>query len=889
MEHSGRLVNTMHASDDTKVVLSYKNKNGDIVKSDNINFGGSFSVPDSKDIESNMNILSTFLDENVELDNEELLKFLGIRNEKIKAQQKIEDDFLNSRVVNKINQEYDSADLFKPKTGTVRGVISKFNVGTELPYKSEIDEEISVINQRIAAGELPAADEGKILKQAQENVREILKVEAITKAKKLFYADRSNKNLDQQSDDFIGSLLLAKSVENKIDDSNASLKILVNDQGTTNSALDLGFDILSGKNIDPKSVKLFEEKARSLGIEKPQVGFIGAVMQGEGDNTKWDITTQKEFVAAGTPDEFEEVTLTNGVKTTRTVLNLQKQLFNNYNARKVAYDKEVEKRTDLIMNLKEVDLINDVASKSYDDLKANIATAGLTGADLLVSAGYLTSKLLNTSLKYNRFGNPTQMSIDNDIDRELDKLYFGFKDTTIALQNRLRDRVDFDDAFTNPMNFSKFLLEESFVQLPILLSMAVGGAPAAYIMGASGKFGDMKFSNYMGDSNYEMADMIWMPAAYGLAEGVFAQVSTVPILRRFKDRFKGSTGSELLQQGSKEWIKDNWKRAIVYDPLLEWGAESLTQGSQNLIDGKPFLENMDHAGFSGFSISLMMGSSSLAVGTYQSSFSSFDQRQKIRTKQQELKSLGTEYNKLDKRTKEAKIIENQIKDARRELKIEIEKSAEMSNNNIREKHASFFIGLVNEQSKMQVDARTIVNSNQFSDGYKKEKLKQLEKDYNLIELYKEASLNSNNLMKYRPEFALLEKADAEEYNSIIEEATSQLEAKLDGKEPTPEQIKRQGYEVYLRRKVIEMNAQAGKNGELLTEYLTVADALVGLDIDDSLTDEAKAKARTNIMNGSNGWTSKNGTTNVIVDNQVANQKKNTGVHEIGHKVFLANT
>ncbi len=220
--------------------------------------------------------------------------------------------------------------------------------------------------------------------------------------------------------------MLAKSVENNIDDSNASLKILVNDQETNHNALELGSNIINGKITDSKSVKLFEEKARSLGIEKPQVGFIGAVMQGEGDNTKWDITTQKQFVAAGTPDEFEEVTLTNGVKTTRTVLNLQKQLFNNYNARKVAYDKEVEKRTDLIMNLKEVDLINDVASKSYDDLKANIATAGLTGADLLVSAGYLTSKLLNTSLKYNRFGNPMAMSIDNDIDRKLDKRYLGF-------------------------------------------------------------------------------------------------------------------------------------------------------------------------------------------------------------------------------------------------------------------------------------------------------------------------------------------------------------------------------------------------------------------------------------------------------------------------------
>ncbi len=207
-----------------------------------------------------MSILSTFLDENVELDNEELLKFLGVRNEKIKAQQKVEEDFKNSRVVNKINKEYDSPDLFRPKTATVRGVISQFDVGVEIPYKSEIDEEISVINQKISAGELPAANEGDIIKQARENVREILKVEAITKAKKLFYADRSNKGLDQQSDDFIGSLLLAKAVENDIDDSNATLKIYTNDQDKAHNTMKLGGDILSGKNTNQKDIKLFQDK-----------------------------------------------------------------------------------------------------------------------------------------------------------------------------------------------------------------------------------------------------------------------------------------------------------------------------------------------------------------------------------------------------------------------------------------------------------------------------------------------------------------------------------------------------------------------------------------------------------------------------------------------------
>ena len=381
------------------VKLVYKDKEGNVKKSDNIKFyydGG--GIPDSDAINSNIDIMSSFLNENVDLSEEELSQFLKNREQKIKTQRKIEQDFLDSRVVNKINKEYDSPDLFKPKTGKVRGIVSSFNL-LELPYEDEIKKEISIINQKITAGTLPSVKEGEIIKQARENVREVLKVEAVTKAKKLFYSDRSNKGLDQQSDDFIGSLLLAKSNENDLEDNSATIAVINNDQETAVSALELGAGILSGKNTDPEAKKVFLKMAANLGIEKPETGFVGAVIQGEGGDTKWDITTQKEFVAAGSPDEMEEVTLTNGVKTTRTILNLQKQLFNNYNARKVVYDNAVEERTDLIMKLNSADLINDIASKSYDDFTANIQSSLSMGKDLLVGGGYLTSKILNTSLK----------------------------------------------------------------------------------------------------------------------------------------------------------------------------------------------------------------------------------------------------------------------------------------------------------------------------------------------------------------------------------------------------------------------------------------------------------------------------------------------------------
>ena len=571
----GLSVNYAGGESDDRLNLTYTDKNGKVKTSKDLRFGdegflGINKIIGTDLINQNMEVLNTFINENIKLGDEDLLKYLGIRTQKIEEQKKIEFNFLQGDVVNGINDKFEDPNLFL--TYDKEGNANEFSIGEEFenqPYREEIVKEVKKLNNQVASGELPGATAEEIQDQALRNVRNLLKVQAITKAKKLFYADRSNTNEEIQSDDFIGSLFLKNEGENDLKNLDEDLRITVKDANLDYDVLNRGVNILNGQDNTPSNIKQFEKDAVLLGVTKPKKAFIGSVMSGKKDNAEWDIMTQKEFVEAGNPTELEEITLTNGVKTTRTMLNLQKQVYNSFVARRENYDILVEKRTDLIMDLQNNDMINNVAMKDYNDLSANIATAGLGFYDMFSQAGYLTGKLLNASLRFDKIDSSGyKMLQTNDLDRILDQMNVEQSKTSTILTDRLRDKVQFEDAFTNPVNFTKFLMEESFTQLPILLSMAAIGAPAAYIMGASGKFSDMKFSNYMGTTNYDDADLIWMPAAYGMAEGAFAQVSTVPILRRFKDRFKGNIGnSELVTKGAKEFIQENWKRAVVYDPL----------------------------------------------------------------------------------------------------------------------------------------------------------------------------------------------------------------------------------------------------------------------------------------------------------------------------------
>ena len=94
---------------------------------------------------------------------------------------------------------------------------------------------------------------------------------------------------------------------------------------------------------------------------------------------------------------------------------------------------------------------------------------------------------------------------------------------------------------------------------------------------------------------------------YGLAEGVFAQITTVPILKRAKLNWLDDGAEQIVDNSTRNYFKSK-ASGLVHEPLLEAAGEVATVGTQNLIDGKPFVEGMDHAGASGFGFGLIFGS-----------------------------------------------------------------------------------------------------------------------------------------------------------------------------------------------------------------------------------------------------------------------------------------
>ena len=135
-------------------------------------------------------------------------------------------------------------------------------------------------------------------------------------------------------------------------------------------------------------------------------------------------------------------------------------------------------------------------------------------------------------------------------------------------------------------------------QLPIFLAMAASGGSAAYVVGASsagGKMMDMQNEIATGTAEYSPLKLWGTSLGYGVAEGFFAQLTTVPILRRAKLNWMNGGKESVVNNSMKEYAKKQYT-GLIYEPILEAAGEaSYCWSRRNLMDGNPFMQGMDHA------------------------------------------------------------------------------------------------------------------------------------------------------------------------------------------------------------------------------------------------------------------------------------------------------
>ena len=866
------------------IFLSYTNDKGETVNSDELYFGtqATEGIEDSSKIISDQkNIIKNFFDKNLE--GVDLTEFKKIQKKKATEQIKAEADFMDSELVENINKKYQSDNLFTEKEG--KAIYSMgVKIGNEpnyMPYEKEIEEEIKKINNYIAQNNITSKENTpeKIRKDAENRVRNNLALKDINEEKALFYADTINKNIEDQIKNTVGSIAVKAVTKDEIIKNESEKQVLIKDQKLNREALEYQSGVLNGTiEADPVLEARYETTLKLLGINSEAEGFVSGMSF---DN----------FLKAGSPKNLEEVTLKNGVQTTRSVLKNQKLLFDQYKARDTNYNELVKVGDDLVDTVGDADFVNNLSVKNYNEAQANLRMIGSGFSSMFKDVGYLSAKLLNAGSQYT----PTEGSIGmfetNNVDRFLDAMSVNYDKEASLLTERYLNPVQFKNAFKDPLTFGKFMMQEISTQIPIYLTMAATGNVAPIVIGMSSsgsKLSDMKADIAMGEANYSSTDMAFKSLLYGVVEASLGTAPSVGIINKNKSRFlkglKNRSSSDLLSQGTKSYVKENFADAFIWEPLTEYATESLTTGFQNLIDGKPFTENMDHAGFSGFSMSLLMSGSSMAVSTYQSRFSSFDQRNSIRKKQQELSSLGQQYKKSslkDPNSEQTKLLKQEIDKANVSLNSAIEQSNEVVNNNLRAGHAEGVNQILATQTQMQTDAQTILNSTTLTDTEKQFKIDALQNQYKLFESIKQSSLNKQNMMKYRPEFKLMQANDSDRYNNLLLEAEKSIESD----KVTPEAIKRVAYEMYLKEEIVSNNDQASKIKDFkLVQHNSVDDAIVAIE-ESNLSDDDKSMAINNVRKGADGWADANGIANVVIDNQVENQRKHVATHEIGHLAF----
>ena len=577
------------------------------------------------------------------------------------------------------------------------------------------------------------------------------------------------------------------------------------------------------------------------------------------------------------------VTLKNGQQVTESFIETANQLEVAMIANKLVIGQLTEQQNLATGEIADANLSIEASSKNYalhEKYLVNIA-AGTT--DIVMGTTFL-------------LGSVPMLLADEESQNSWNKFGAGYSMASQELRGRFVRDVQFKDAFSVD-NFGKFAAQEITNQIPILAAMYLsGGTLAPYVIGAStagGKMMDMQAEIATGTADYSQTEVWLKSLGYGAAEGIFAGLTTVPILKRANQTWINAGKDQLLEAQAYQFFKEYSKRGIVYEALLESGGEVLTTGSQNLIDGKPFTENMDHAGFSGFGFGLAFAGVPFLKGMYNAQFTSFDKLADARALQKEIDVLGREFE-LAKTLEERARITEMIAEKSVDLADAIKKQEALINNNLTENGANRVVVLINRMADLQNKAQDVQNSS-LSDFVKKQRIADLRKKFDKLAAIKNYAVSETSMLKNDTEFAAFEATDKEAYDAYIEKATQQLTDERGGKDPSKSDAKDRAYDLYFGDQVrAENNKQQAGDGSFLDEgfisFETKEEANSYIDSRTDLSEKDRAELKEGINNGNDGAAVKadgdiKALTIAVVENQVLNQRKFTRTHEIGHQAF----
>ena len=724
---------------------------------------------------------------------------------------------------------------------------------TTNPYEEEISNEVLRLKKKN-----PNASADKILQTAKKNVRQNLYKEAVNEAifntRQKFIESSSNK--DEAQGFLYAAETLVKSDEAKKYNEH-SMKSQIAEESVKNDVKNL--DTLV--NVFAAGVSTEEQYGQVRDIIKQYgVNIVDAdkKVSDKTFNKKLNIPENSEL-----PENF---------------YNAYKAINSSISANTSVFEKEQNKATKSIESISDLSVSMDATAKNYELGEKYAMNVALGFSDIAVGTAYLGANILTLgqSDKLKSFGAEYSQGVSDIRD------------------SYVRD-VSFDDAFSSEANVGKFIAQEVTNQIPILVAMMASGGAASAVVGMSsmgGKMMEMENEVATGNADYSNTE-IWLKSlGYGVAEAGFAQLTTVPILRRAKTTWMNAGKEQVVNNSFKEYLKSK-STGLIYEPLLESAGEIATVGAQNLIDGRPITSGMDHAGTSGAAFGFAFAAVPFLKGAYNSKFSTYESRSKIRDLKNEINDLGT---KLDAKmlSKSKAQIRQQIAEKTEELNTEIQKQDFVVKNKFNSRGLSFISNIIDQQADLENQAREVQNDKTLSREDKIKAIKDIKAKYDNVVKIKEAALSEDALMANEVEWRAFKGINRSKHQQYVNEAKSILASESSTGQASEAAVNVKAYELYFSDVVRDANSTNSKAFGNFKSFETKAEGIEYLNSFKNADDVNNVnidKAIEGISRGNDGVAirqpdgRKKKITIAVVENQVANQRKEVRSHEVNHQAI----
>ena len=570
-----------------------------------------------------------------------------------------------------------------------------------------------------------------------------------------------------------------------------------------------------------------------------------------------------------------------GVKITENQLSKIQSENALLNASSTVLDKLYERGTELGDQYEKLQPALEAAQLDYNLTEKYATSFGLGVADIATGLLYAASTLVKYSV-------PSVIPTPSGaMESAVDELAVKYKTATNDIRSSFVSDVAVDDAFSSIGNFSKFVMQEITTQAPVLLAMtASGGTLAPYVVGAwtAGQKGlDITYEDSVTGKKTGGVEKTAKMIGYGLANGVFTSLTTNPILQRGIKTYKNAGFGKEFLLNSKDYITQDWKRAVVGDNVLELSGELATNVVENAIDGRPIFENADHVALSSLGFGFAFSTVPFIKGAAARYYSTSDTQLAMDRRTKQIVRLQQNWAMLDVKDPARKDIENTILELQAVNEATIDKLEKNISTKIDGLGSKGFQGVMNFINGARQKASDIVNNPNLTPENKREMLTKLEVDF---ENHMNARKNFLDETTFGENFYLLEANDRNTYDRLINEAKINT-----GKENSKDKaVIDEAIKLYNTERIEENNAAAKKVDKNFQSFKTKDEAIeyIILELGDKVTPENSAAAEKNIMDGGAGvaipLTDGTVVPIAIVESQLQEGKTSVSIHEVGHPI-----